>query len=398
MLSEALKRRVKSQPVLNRLLVEWRAGEVDRYIAWEQRSYEDRARELGVTVPDEATVQSEVRARLAARGISGERHGRPLHVVYATTPGAWEADSIPPELAKLGRVSTFYQRDQDMSPVNPDWSSKRPRLPGLFLDWLRRLHAQAPIDALITDFCDGDWAPTIRDVCQLGIFTCVYHYDDQLKFCQQWDRRRWQGPRDIYAAYDLCWTSSPSALIKYRVEGARPIFLSQGSAPDVFKPRPGAFKYDVSFVGVAYGQRPSFIDALRRRGVNVSVFGAGWPSGAISFEDMIEVFGRSRINLGFGTISHSRKSITFKGREFDIPMCGGLVLTNEFQALHSVYDVGREVVTFTDADDCARTIHRLLGDPAEADRIREAGFQRCRRDHTWEQRFARILRLAGLLP
>jgi spore maturation protein CgeB len=42
-------------------------------------------------------------------------------------------------------------------------------------------------------------------------------------------------------------------------------------------------------------------------------------------------------------------------------------------------------------------IRHLLANPGEADAIRQAGYRRARRDHTWEMRFERLFTLMNLI-
>lgn len=78
-------------------------------------------------------------------------------------------------------------------------------------------------------------------------------------------------------------------------------------------------------------------------------------------------------------------------------MSGGLYLTQHNPELEQVFDVGREIVTYRDEADCARTIGELLGDAERAAAIRRAGRARCLRDHSWQQRWAQVFALAGVL-
>ena len=86
-----------------------------------------------------------------------------------------------------------------------------------------------------------------------------------------------------------------------------------------------------------------------------------------------------------------------KGRDFEVPMSGGLYLTQDNPELRLVFDVGAEIATYRSEHDCARTIRALLADPSRAQRIRAAGRARCLREHTYEARWGRIFRAAGLL-
>ena len=146
-----------------------------------------------------------------------------------------------------------------------------------------------------------------------------------------------------------------------------------------------------------YGARPGFIKRLRATGIEVAAFGRGWPTGTLTLDQMVEMFSQSRINLGFGGIGHSLKLMCLKGRDFEIPMAGGLYLTQHNPELDLVFDVGNEIVTYTDVEDCAARIKALLADDARSAAIRKAGRARCLADHSYEARWTKVFELAGVL-
>ena len=82
---------------------------------------------------------------------------------------------------------------------------------------------------------------------------------------------------------------------------------------------------------------------------------------------------------------------------FEVPMSGGLYLTQDNPELALVYDINKEIVTYTDEKDCFRKILWLLKNPSIADEIRKRGRERALKDHTWEKRFDEIFELAGFL-
>ena len=136
------------------------------------------------------------------------------------------------------------------------------------------------------------------------------------------------------------------ALEKYVVEGATPIYLPEGANPAVHRPYDENKVYDVSFVGQCYGNRPETIARLREAGVRVETFGPGWPNGPLTMEEMVRTWSRSRINLGFGGVLGHKETYCLKGRDFEVPMSGGLYLTEHHEELIPFYDVGREIVTY----------------------------------------------------
>ncbi|TRZ87231.1 hypothetical protein D4R89_09985, partial [bacterium] len=194
-----------------------------------------------------------------------------------------------------------------------------------------------------------------------------------------------------------CWTSTEDALKKYCVEGALPVYLPEGANPELHRPWEEQKSIDVSFVGQCYGTRPETIRRLNAEGIRVEAFGYGWPKGPLSTEEMVRLYSRSRINLGFGGVEGHEETYCLKGRDFEIPMSGGLYLTEYQPELEWVYDLGKEIVSYRGFDDLLANIRHLLSDPQGAEVIRQAGFRRARRDHTWEMRFERLFTLMNLI-
>ncbi|MDO9462909.1 MAG: glycosyltransferase, partial [Deltaproteobacteria bacterium] len=85
------------------------------------------------------------------------------------------------------------------------------------------------------------------------------------------------------------------------------------------------------------------------------------------------------------------------GRDFEITMSGGLYLTEYNREVEQFYDLGTDIVTYTGFEDLVSKIQDLLSNPEKAEAIRKSGYQRARREHTWEMRFDRIFRLMGLI-
>jgi spore maturation protein CgeB len=176
------------------------------------------------------------------------------------------------------------------------------------------------------------------------------------------------------------------------------MFWPEAADPDHFQPLPNLpFDYDVSFIGQCYGQRPAFIRRLREHGLRVSVFGAGWEQGPLASEEMVGVYSRSRVNLGISGIGYSMREMCLKGRDFEVPMCGAAYVTSAQPDLTRVYDVGREVLAYRDADHCAAIIQHLLSNPKECSDLRRAARVRCLRDHTWVRRFRDAFSMLGIM-
>jgi spore maturation protein CgeB len=109
------------------------------------------------------------------------------------------------------------------------------------------------------------------------------------------------------------------------------------------------------------------------------------------------MYSKSKINLGFGGVVGHKDTYCLKGRDFEITMSGGLYLTEYNRELEQFYNLGTDIVTYTGFEDLVSKVQDLLSNPEKAEAIRKNGYQRARREHTWEMRFDRIFRLVGLI-
>ena len=86
-----------------------------------------------------------------------------------------------------------------------------------------------------------------------------------------------------------------------------------------------------------------------------------------------------------------------KGRDFEVPACGGLYLTTYNHELASLFDIGKEILCYLNEIDCVEIVRYYLERPEEAKAIARAGYSRCLGDHTWKRRFHDLFQWMGLL-
>ena len=111
----------------------------------------------------------------------------------------------------------------------------------------------------------------------------------------------------------------------------------------------------------------------------------------------MRLYSSSRINLGHGGMLHSHRIRTLKGRDFEVPMSGGLYVTTFDPDLAACFEDGREIVFYEGPRDCELHVRELLSDRELAASIRRRGRARALRDHTWQRRIGQLLEWTGLL-
>jgi spore maturation protein CgeB len=160
----------------------------------------------------------------------------------------------------------------------------------------------------------------IRNLCSTN--TIIWLADDH------W---RYEETRSLWELFNLVVTTHRGGYEKRVQEGWDSVFMSQwGCNHFLYGKMDTPRFYDMSFVGRFYGERGSFIDTIRKNGIQVVTFGQGWEKGTrVSQADLIRVYNQSRISLN---ISSALKGgyVQVKGRDFEAPGCGCLLFTKKF--------------------------------------------------------------------
>lgn len=246
-------------------------------------------------------------------------------------------------------------------------------------------------------------------------------------------------------------TTASSALPKYKQIGYANVIKSQwGCNDNLYCKHDLPLAHDVSFVGQPHGNRRAVIDALRSAGIDVLTRGYGWEDGRVSQDEMIQIFNQSRINLNLPNASRPAesqltlvrrarlstarvlKTLPFgeravavaaralsaleqarsgdrpsavemfpeqiKGRNFEVPGCGGFLLTGAADDLEHYYVPGREIAVFDSIDDLVEQVRYYLDHEEERRQIAQAGYDRTLREHKYRHRFEEIFRTMGMAP
>jgi len=170
------------------------------------------------------------------------------------------------------------------------------------------------------------------------------------------------------------------------------VFLSQwGVNSNLFRDLGLQRDLDVSFVGQRYGEREKYINALRKAGIEVQVFGWGWPNSyRLNQFEMVEVLNRSKIVLNFADASRSGiKQI--KARPFEATACGACLLTEYSEGIEEFFQPGSEVVCFRTLEEMVDKAKYYLNQEEERREIARTGEARSVRDHDIKARLQKIL-------
>ena len=83
-------------------------------------------------------------------------------------------------------------------------------------------------------------------------------------------------------------------------------------------------------------------------------------------------------------------------RDFEAPMCRTCYLTGYSEEIAEFYELGREVDTYCSVDELIDRVQFYLNHPSDAEKLRQAGYQRAIHNHTWKHRFAQLFQAIDL--
>lgn len=361
-------------------------------------------------------------------------------IPFAPTPTAasrlwYEYLHVP--LVELGHDVHLFSQDLTDFYVHggdPTWVERhRPLLAEKLLAELREAHARKPFDVFFAYFYDLCVEPgLLEEVRRLGIFTLNFSCNNVHQF---------DLVQEISPKFDLCWVPEKEALAHYARVGATTLHLQMAASPKLARPFDVPREYDVTFVGLKYGERPIYVRHLLKHGVDVRVWGPDWAERFIhkrhldrvrgqtrsvgdlvglvpralraarrvvqdrqlagvagpplDDEEVMRMHSRSRISLGFTALGNTHLDAKplrqLRLREFEAPMCGALYLTGYLDELEDCFELGREMLAYRDEHELLDKVRYYLRHEDEAERIRQAGRARALRDHTWEARMKTVL-------
>jgi spore maturation protein CgeB len=161
------------------------------------------------------------------------------------------------------------------------------------------------------------------------------------------------------------------------------------------------YGFDICFVGVPYPNRIDILDRLKE--YKLGVFGDNWfnyyaqrgksvPSyykGKAYGEIVIKLYLCSKIVLNMHD-PEAREGLNT--RTFDILAAGGFEVVDFKPSLKEHFNLGKEIMTYTDKEDLNKVVKYYLDKPELRAKIVEEGRKRVLADHTWYHRIKEAMR------
>jgi len=118
-------------------------------------------------------------------------------------------------------------------------------------------------------------------------------------------------------------------------------------------------------------------------------------------ENLVETFAQYEVVLNFSNVWVDGKPGSeliphVRLRDFEAPMCRTCYLTGYTEEIAEFYKLGKEIDTYRCSDELLDKTKFYLSHPTEAKSLREFGYQRALRDHTWRNRFSELFQKIGI--
>jgi Uncharacterized protein conserved in bacteria len=79
-------------------------------------------------------------------------------------------------------------------------------------------------------------------------------------------------------------------------------------------------------------------------------------------------------------------------RVFDVPICGGFLLTDHRRQMEDLFEPGREIISYQDPGEIPELVRHYLPREAERRRVTEAARARILAEHTYDLRLVSLVR------
>ena len=102
--------------------------------------------------------------------------------------------------------------------------------------------------------------------------------------------------------------------------------------------------------------------------------------------ELVKVYNASKIALNI----HDPQTCPIM-RDFEVPGSGAFFLTDHAQQLETLFEIGKEIVTFESTDDLRDKINHFLENPDKRQAIADRGYQKAHSDHSYAHRMSELL-------
>ncbi len=330
---------------------------------------------------------------LAVKKLSARNYkwkpGAPVKVFAVFAITNWEEILLDP-LCEIGETYHFGWPDgQEFFSTKSEWKEFQDGTNSSLLTAFDRFYdAEANMIVFMysSDFVISE--STMQTLKKGNTLIINFCWDDLLYF-KGYLKGQQIGIATLSKYADVNLTLSPEAIVRYHYNDS-PCFFWKSLPIPINTPELCSVEdeeFYVLFIGSKYGWREQFVNTLRNACISVRCYGNGWENRPLPEDEMWTMIQRAPVTLGFANVGYTKSITTIKGRDFEVPLHGGLFLTQYSKGLSIYYQPGRDVYTYMDVNDCIRQIAAIRDNRDAAFKVRQSGYQQALRMATWKSRF-----------
>lgn len=196
---------------------------------------------------------------------------------------------------------------------------------------------------------------------------------------------------------------SPERKADYQKEGIKDSFFHFDYNTYKLEPMNLEKIYDLTFIGRPKADRVELMKFLMEKGVNIKLFGWGWGDypelkkiygGSLSQEDYAKIINQTKINLNFTRAGYSEEKQRFnmKGRFFEVALCKGFQLIENYQGIEKFFKDKKEVVLFNTKEDILNKIRYYLKNDKLMKEIAENSYKKTISKYNREEDLKKIFK------
>jgi len=218
------------------------------------------------------------------------------------------------------------------------------------------------------------------------------------------------------AVYDFFFIIDDTrALDLVRVRAPHVFTLPFGCDPEFHRPSSltdeerSLYGSRVAFVGTVIPSRERALETVREFGLKIwgpsrdswgtwdpatSPVGAHWQGRPAYGEEAVKIYAASDITLDIHfLLGESLPICNVTARVFEVPACGGFLLTNACDQIEQFYSIGTEMICYRSLEELCRLVAHYLAHPDERREITARGQRRARQQHTFKRRLEEMFEI-----
>jgi hypothetical protein len=279
--------------------------------------------------------------------------------------GLWEAHKLVNTL----KIKSFFEENYDESKLN------------LVFMYLSEFHFDTNI---------------VGKIKRKNTLIVNFNWDDILHY-KRIHNGQSAGLAGLAKVVDFNLTMSVSPLTRYVRDGASVFYWDGIDNAEAFTPDIVPAKVNrVLFFGSRYGYRGPLIAYLMKKNVPIDVYGKGWGTDFIEYNELHKKIRSYALNLGISTIAYTRNLCCFKGRDLEVPLHGGLYLVNDHPEITNVYEPNVDVLVYQNKSDCYEKICSVLENPENYHEVKTAGARKAA-SLSWNSRCKYLLSIIKMV-